>query len=83
MQKGVYRHYSGKEYLVLGEILREVDLTPLVVYQALYDDYTFWARPKEEFLEVLSSPHYSGPRFTFIRKWTAADEEIHSHRPHL
>ena len=80
MKKGIYRHYKGSEYLVLGEVTREVDLVPMVVYQALYQDYRFWTRPKEEFLENITVDAYQGPRFAFLRIWTSEDEILHSQR---
>jgi hypothetical protein len=82
MQRGIYQHYKGKLYLVLGEGLAEADLTPMVVYQALYDDYTLWLRSREDFFsEVLSEEAaYSGPRFQFVREWMEEDGLNHPKR---
>ncbi|MBA4136573.1 MAG: DUF1653 domain-containing protein [Opitutus sp.] len=42
---GVYRHYKGHEYRVLGLARHSETLEPLVVYQALYGERGLWARP--------------------------------------
>ncbi|MCW1888479.1 MAG: DUF1653 domain-containing protein [Candidatus Moranbacteria bacterium] len=75
MQTGIYQHYKGKQYLVLGSALLEDSLTPAIIYQALYDEYTLWIREEKLFEEHLTLPEYSytGPRFRFIRTWTEED----------
>lgn len=79
MQPGIYQHYKGKLYLVITSALSESDLTPLVVYQALYDDYTMWVRTEADFTQNVSipEPHYTGPRFCYIRAWTQEDTQSH------
>lgn len=53
---GLYEHYSGKRYKVLGEARHTETLEELVLYQALYFDEEFqaegllWVRPKAMFL---------------------------------
>jgi hypothetical protein len=68
---GLYEHYSGKRYQVLGVCRHSKTLEVLVVYQALYDDYTLWVRPLDMFNETIDHNGQSVPRFKFISKtWT-------------
>ncbi len=46
-----YRHYKGKEYLVLYQAKHSETLEGLVVYQALYGERGIWVRPLGMFLE--------------------------------
>jgi hypothetical protein len=46
-----YRHYKGKDYLVLYQAKHSETLEDLVVYQALYGERGIWVRPLEMFLE--------------------------------
>ncbi|OGI21911.1 MAG: hypothetical protein A2808_02045 [Candidatus Moranbacteria bacterium RIFCSPHIGHO2_01_FULL_55_24] len=79
MQLGIYRHYKGREYLVIGIAKYEENLEDMVIYQALYDDYTLWARKREVFEEQVDIPEagYSGPRFQFVRPFTPEDLVAH------
>jgi len=75
MQTGIYQHYKGNLYLVLGTALLENSLEPAVIYQALYDDYGIWIREQKRFEEGVTIPEYSyhGPRFVFKTAWTAEE----------
>ena len=79
MEIGIYRHYKGQDYLVLGTATLEESLAEAVIYQALYGEYTLWIRERKLFEEHLDLPDYpySGPRFRFIAKWTQADKVKH------
>lgn len=46
-----YRHFKGKEYLVLHLAKHSETLEDLVVYQALYGERGIWVRPLAMFLE--------------------------------
>lgn len=56
MQLGIYRHYKGKQYEVIGIAHHSETLEELVVYKALYEspDYGYgaiWVRPRAMFEE--------------------------------
>jgi hypothetical protein len=46
-----YRHYKGKDYLVLYQAKHSETLEDMVVYQALYGEQGIWVRPLGMFLE--------------------------------
>lgn len=79
MQTGIYQHYKGNLYLILGTALLEDSLESVVIYQALYGDYTLWIREQMLFEEHIDIPkyNYSGPRFRFKSHWTHADALKH------
>lgn len=50
---GLYRHYKGNEYRVLGLARHSETLEPLVVYQALYGERGTWVRPAGMWSEIV------------------------------
>jgi hypothetical protein len=50
---GIYRHYKGQRYRVLGTAHHSETLEPLVVYRALYGDHGLWVRPAAMFSETI------------------------------
>lgn len=68
---GIYEHYKGKQYEVVGIARHSETLEELVVYRALYNSNKFgknalWARPKKMFLEEVEIEGEKIPRFKFI-----------------
>lgn len=49
---GIYRHYKGQRYRVLGTARHSESLESLVVYQALYGECGLWVRPAAMFCET-------------------------------
>ena len=43
--RGIYQHYKGQQYEVLGCAHHSETEELLVVYRALYGDYGLWVRP--------------------------------------
>lgn len=50
---GIYRHYKGQRYRVLGTAHHSETMEPVVVYQALYGDHGLWVRPATMFNETV------------------------------
>ena len=70
IEKGIYEHYKGKYYEVVGEALHSETEEPMVVYKALYKgdfpEGTLWVRPLGMFKEDVSVQGKVVPRFRFI-----------------
>lgn len=60
---GLYRHYKGNDYRVIGLARHSETLEPLVVYQALYGDQGLWVRPAAMFTEQVEVAGQRCPRF--------------------
>ncbi len=67
LKPGIYRHYKGKDYEVLGVAIHSETEEAHVVYRALYGAYTLCIRPKNMFMEEVEKPDYKGPRFKLVR----------------
>lgn len=63
---GLYRHYKGNEYRVLGLARHSETLEPLVVYQALYGERGTWVRPAAMWSEVVEAGGKRVPRFARV-----------------
>jgi hypothetical protein len=50
---GLYRHYKGGLYRVLGTVRHSETLAPMTLYQALYGQQGLWVRPAEMFSETV------------------------------
>lgn len=66
LKNGKYRHYSGKEYEVIGVSRHSETLEEMVVYKALYDEGSLWVRPLAMFVEDVEVNGNMQPRFKFI-----------------
>lgn len=64
--RGIYQHYKGNRYKVLGTARHSETEEPLVIYQMLYGDYSFWARPLTLFCGTVEVDGKPVPRFRFI-----------------
>lgn len=68
IKPGIYKHFKGGKYKVIGVAKHSETLENLVVYEALYDNKTskLWVRPAAMFLENVDRGGITQPRFTFI-----------------
>lgn len=73
IKKGIYRHYKGGEYRVIGEAVNSETKEPEVIYQDVKDEKKVWARPKKMFLSEVEIAEEKKPRFEFI-----TEEEVDS-----
>ncbi|SHF71790.1 Protein of unknown function [Modicisalibacter ilicicola DSM 19980] len=60
---GIYRHYKGQSYEVIGVAHHSETEELLVVYRALYGDYGLWVRPLAMFSETVEVQGEPLPRF--------------------
>lgn len=63
---GIYEHYKGKKYRVLGVGQHSETEDSYVVYQTLYGDFGLWLRPLEMFTEEVEVDGQKRPRFKFV-----------------
>ena len=63
IQPGIYRHFKGNRYEVVGIARHSETMEPMVVYRALYGECGLWVRPASMWNEIVDKPVYYGPRF--------------------
>ena len=66
IKPGRYRHFKGKEYEVLGVARHSETEEELVVYRALYGDFSRWVRPVSMWNEPVERDGKTFRRFTYI-----------------
>lgn len=66
IEPGVYQHFKGNRYEVIGVGTHSETGEALVFYRTLYGDFSFWMRPLEMFTEHVERDGYSGPRFAKV-----------------
>jgi hypothetical protein len=73
---GIYKHYKGQKYEVLGIVKHSETMEDLVLYKALYSIIDFgedfekeplFVRPKEMFFEEIAINNKEIKRFEFLR----------------
>lgn len=74
LQTGLYQHYKGPQYRVLGVAKHSETEEELVVYQALYGAFGLWVRPLSMFVEQVEIDGVQQSRFTLLQ----AEENIFS-----
>lgn len=67
---GIYSHYKGHHYEVLGVAHHSETEEPLVIYRALYGDYGLWVRPLERFMETVEVQGEPVPRFALEKAFS-------------
>ena len=66
MKKGIYRHYKGNEYELIGVAIHSETLEEMVVYRALYGDKNLWVRPAHMWEEEVEVDGKTVKRFELI-----------------
>ena len=67
IEAGIYEHYKGKRYEVIGAGLDSETIQPVVVYVPLYEsNIPFWVRSYEMFLEFVEVDGIKVRRFKKI-----------------
>lgn len=64
---GIYRHYKGKLYEVIGLVRHSETLEEMILYKALYNGKfgknSLWVRPARMFSEMVEIDGKQVPRF--------------------
>ena len=63
LKPGIYRHFKGNLYELIGVAKHSETLEPMVVYRALYGEGGLWVRPAHMWTEQVDREDYQGPRF--------------------
>ena len=71
---GIYQHYKGQQYRVLGIAQHSENEEQLVVYQALYGAFGLWVRPLSMFIESVEVDGLQQLRFALLQ----AEESLFS-----
>lgn len=72
---GLYRHYKGGLYEVIGTARHSEDLSPMTLYRALYGERGLWVRPAAMFDETVVIDGLTQPRFAYIGAGSAETVE--------
>ena len=71
IKKGIYKHFKGNLYKVIGVGKHSETLEDFVLYEALYDNprSKLWVRPLKMFTEEVMTPDgIKKQRFTFVKE---------------
>lgn len=60
---GLYRHYKGNTYRVIGLAQHSETLEDMVVYRAHHGDAGLWVRPVSMFMQTVEVAGVTLPRF--------------------
>ena len=68
IKPGIYRHFKGNRYEVIGIANHSETMEPMVVYRALYGEGGLGVRPADMWNEIVDKPNYHGPRFVPVEE---------------
>ena len=68
LKPGIYRHFKGGMYQLIGVASHSETMEPMVVYRALYGEKGLWVRPASMWSETVCKDGYTGPRFTPVKE---------------
>lgn len=71
---GLYRHYKGKYYQVIGVAKHSETEEELVVYRALYGTFDLWVRPLKMFMEQIERNGSLVSRFELVNESPILEE---------
>ena len=73
IRTGRYRHFKGKEYVVLYNATHSETLEPMVVYQAMYGEFGIWVRPAAMWNEEVEYNGKIVKRFEYLTDANTAE----------
>lgn len=69
IKQGRYKHYKGKEYIVIGEATHTETKEQMVIYQQEDGDLQLWVRPKDLFEGTVEIDGTTISRFEYVGPW--------------
>ena len=72
---GIYHHYKGNQYEVIGFAKHSETLEDLVVYKALYGEGGTWVRPLSMWENLIEADGKTVKRFEYAGDNEAADRQ--------
>ena len=66
LRPGLYRHFKGNYYEVIGLARHSETGEQMVVYRALYGEHGLWVRPLSMWNEIVELDGKTYRRFTFV-----------------
>ena len=66
LEPGIYEHFKGNRYEVIGVARHSETEEELVCYRTLYGDHSLWVRPLAMFTGEVGRDGYRGPRFVRV-----------------
>jgi len=66
VKPGLYRHFKGNYYQVIGTARHSETMEELVVYRALYGEGGLWVRPASMWNELVERDGRTVKRFTYM-----------------
>lgn len=69
LKPGIWRHFKGNEYRLLFTAHHSETQEELVVYQALYGERGYWARPASMWTETVERDGGVFQRFTYVGEY--------------
>ncbi|MBX4187583.1 MAG: DUF1653 domain-containing protein [Candidatus Doudnabacteria bacterium] len=66
LKHGIYQHYKGGIYQVLGVCRHSETLEEMVVYMPLYGEYQWWVRPLGMFFDSVENNGEVKNRFNYL-----------------
>lgn len=67
IRAGIYQHYKGGLYKVIGIAKHSETRELMVVYRDQGDGHNLWIRPYEMFIEQVEADGKKTPRFKYLR----------------
>lgn len=65
-KRGIYRHFKGNQYELVGIARHSETLEEMVVYRAMYGEGGLWVRPLEMWTETVERDGKTFQRFELI-----------------
>lgn len=66
IRPGIYRHFKGGMYEVIGVARHSETREDMVVYRALYGERGLWVRPAAMWNEIVEHDGVIQPRFAYV-----------------